>query len=764
MAQAKSTTRKILLRYISGNVLILFLPILLAGIYYEISLRGIEKSIDTTTISQISGNMSDIERFLLDIRQMSIQLSNDYDINFYLSSDKPLNNIEYYRLKTISQKLAPYVFGNTIMNHAFLYMEKSGFIVFENGFGLFDDIFGNIFIVEDYSAERWKNEILRSAGGEAFFHDQVISMGGENFTGHIYRRPIGYGDYYLGAIVAVLNRSALNKMLTEIPQKYGGWGFIQDENGSILASTNPDKAEIERTLGILPDADTYGYQSAGYRIYRLTSAFNGWKYNAVLSEARIYEGVRIIRTIAYILLLSAFSIGIAVSFFVAYTNTRPLGRLFDLILREQGKPAVRASSIYEQVESAIVLLSSRKRYLENEVRAAEKITRTYFFQNLLRGYYRARGEFAKDREMFNIVFSEKPYYVIICRLDALNAVREDASFARIRDALLKAAGRYCGEYDFIVPVSFDDIAVLRSTDPARSLRADAAAFLDHIRADIDTGMRGDFTFGIGTVTHDPYLLIISYSQAATAVSTLDHSRHEFVHFYDDILRIGDSFFYPIDLEESILRAVRSANADLLDSLIRRIKHDNLAARSLTVEQMRDLLYGLKVTIFRLFDDMQAVHPAIRERVAVWSDLPPSPERLDEYGEILNVLMAAHNQDKQGLNTAFKEAIRNYINDHFADPELGLMTIAREFGKSENYISNFYKEQAGECLSNAIQHIRFNKALQLLQETNDSVENIAVRCGYTRTNSFRRAFKRIYGMSPSEYRIRMLKNRVLTNIR
>ncbi|MCX7654971.1 MAG: AraC family transcriptional regulator [Treponemataceae bacterium] len=74
-----------------------------------------------------------------------------------------------------------------------------------------------------------------------------------------------------------------------------------------------------------------------------------------------------------------------------------------------------------------------------------------------------------------------------------------------------------------------------------------------------------------------------------------------------------------------------------------------------------------------------------------------------------------------------------------------------FHLSESYLSSFFKEQCGENISWYILRQRMTEARRLLLETRESVDGIALRCGYVNKASFRRAFRRMFGLSPSEYR-------------
>jgi AraC-like DNA-binding protein len=58
---------------------------------------------------------------------------------------------------------------------------------------------------------------------------------------------------------------------------------------------------------------------------------------------------------------------------------------------------------------------------------------------------------------------------------------------------------------------------------------------------------------------------------------------------------------------------------------------------------------------------------------------------------------------------------------------------------------------GESMSRYILQVRMNRAKKLM-DSNDgySIAEVAQRCGYEETSNFSRAFKQIYGITPSQY--------------
>lgn len=98
-----------------------------------------------------------------------------------------------------------------------------------------------------------------------------------------------------------------------------------------------------------------------------------------------------------------------------------------------------------------------------------------------------------------------------------------------------------------------------------------------------------------------------------------------------------------------------------------------------------------------------------------------------------------------------DPIRRYIEENFADRELGIELLCRKFGYSPSYLSHLYKVEQGENLVDEITRIRVQTAKRLLSATTDTVTSIAEQVGYNSAWTLTRAFRRQDGISPTQYR-------------
>ena len=106
--------------------------------------------------------------------------------------------------------------------------------------------------------------------------------------------------------------------------------------------------------------------------------------------------------------------------------------------------------------------------------------------------------------------------------------------------------------------------------------------------------------------------------------------------------------------------------------------------------------------------------------------------------------------KKNLNQLIQK-IQNYLNQNYMDSSLSLSKISEEFHISENYFSFLFKKEVSENFSVYLEKLRMAKAKELVLESSVSISELYQYTGYNNAASFRRAFKKKFGVSPKEMR-------------
>ena len=92
----------------------------------------------------------------------------------------------------------------------------------------------------------------------------------------------------------------------------------------------------------------------------------------------------------------------------------------------------------------------------------------------------------------------------------------------------------------------------------------------------------------------------------------------------------------------------------------------------------------------------------------------------------------------------------YINNHL-DETLDIKTLANEAALSDFHFHRIFKALKGEAIGGYITRLRLEATARLLRYTALTIEEIAFNIGYETPASLSKAFKKQYGISPTEYR-------------
>jgi two-component system, response regulator YesN len=116
-------------------------------------------------------------------------------------------------------------------------------------------------------------------------------------------------------------------------------------------------------------------------------------------------------------------------------------------------------------------------------------------------------------------------------------------------------------------------------------------------------------------------------------------------------------------------------------------------------------------------------------------------------ERIRQTMETHNQ-----SGPFIRKVYEYLEKHYTDNELNLDELATHLAMSAGYVSRLIKQHTGYGFTEFTNRFRIAKAIGLLSDPEKKIYEIAEEVGYSSQHYFSRAFKRITGSSPMDYRM------------
>lgn len=119
--------------------------------------------------------------------------------------------------------------------------------------------------------------------------------------------------------------------------------------------------------------------------------------------------------------------------------------------------------------------------------------------------------------------------------------------------------------------------------------------------------------------------------------------------------------------------------------------------------------------------------------------------LEKCVEMRNICI---DSNKSAINHA-----KSYIAEHFYEPDISLGRVPASANICATYFSSLFKKEFGETFVSYLTNVRMKKAKELLCCSSKRVTQIADEVGYNDYHYFASLFKKLNGMTPSEFRKR-----------
>lgn len=269
------------------------------------------------------------------------------------------------------------------------------------------------------------------------------------------------------------------------------------------------------------------------------------------------------------------------------------------------------------------------------------------------------------------------------------------------------------------------------------------------------------TAGIGSVCESLDALSESYADAKNAVF-FGESRGSNQAVYIDYIQPGN--VKNVDWSEkaisSIIREIRVGDKESLETKIDELIYE-LQEIKAPVAQFKIILMELSTELYKMtcayeidaseifgedIDVYRVVsHFTTLESIKLWL-----------LESCLKIRKSVSRERKNSAKILIDKAVV-YLEENYKDSSLSVEKICSVLNVSAAYFCTIFKKETGKTFLNYLTDLRMEKAVKLLEETEEKTYVISEMTGYTEPNYFSYVFKKKYGMSPSKYRKNRLEN-------
>lgn len=150
-----------------------------------------------------------------------------------------------------------------------------------------------------------------------------------------------------------------------------------------------------------------------------------------------------------------------------------------------------------------------------------------------------------------------------------------------------------------------------------------------------------------------------------------------------------------------------------------------------------------------FAEFEFARKAIEYQLDAYLLKPASEEIIID--TIKNCLKKKKKEDREEkIGNQNLDCVFAYIEAHYKEA-ISLKVLADIAHFSPTYLSRMFHQETGGTLCSYINKKRIENAKRLLLQTEQSIQEIAIDCGFINISHFNRVFKNLVGKSPMEYK-------------
>jgi YesN/AraC family two-component response regulator len=246
----------------------------------------------------------------------------------------------------------------------------------------------------------------------------------------------------------------------------------------------------------------------------------------------------------------------------------------------------------------------------------------------------------------------------------------------------------------------------------------------------------------------------SFNEAQQAMDGV-YAEEKRIVWYKETVSDSPMYYYPIDTQQRLLNTLKAGELEEGQRILEQVFSRNFKGREISYEMKQQFIIELKGTILKLLDQKplqeEEFFASVKNQIAQVQPSDAVEQLRAGFESIMKSICDVIAQKKNDQNKDTIVAIKLYVENEYNNSDLSISQIVESVNRRDKLISQLFKDQTGENLSDYLERVRIDKATELLLENQLTIDVIAGLVGYNSGHSFRRAFKRMRGVSPTVFR-------------
>lgn len=552
---------------------------------------------------------------------------------------------------------------------------------------------------------------------------------------------------YNGAVVITLKNRVINRILKMIKNDNNSSVFLIDDDGKIIRSFLSSEYAMDNDEVLGMDYAQVSRNQKNVVTYRVESKFYSWSFAVVTPKSDLTKKIGVVKYIMVFIYIMSILVGVLICLYYWYSNKKMVNQYFfcseNLAVKNNVLGASKAQNENRGFWKSFGTFLEQVENLQDTLDRQQEIVHKDSIGKLLLGKYENIQEFkdevGDEAEKF-LQFTG--FYVVVVRVET--QISGDFLIPN-QEIQAKVQSFFASELTiphWIYPIEHYTYAMILADNQNRNIF--------NIKEELgklnlyNQGVGGSF-LGISQRVDSLLKLSVAYEEALQICKSASFFqihvpliREEAEEIQGEVMSLENEF----QLEQTLLHGSEND----LEAILLQIRELNSeqVQHLYWLTHMINMLQCILVRCLKKENGDFSNQLIAKAQKAEW---PDEIFALLRTAKRYQVKVAEEKKDKQ--HEEIELELERIIREKYQDVNFSLVMLAERMNTSEQHLYKDFKLYFGVTFSDYLENLRIQKAGQLLME-GIAVKEVADQVGYGSDYSFRRAFKRNTGMTPSTY--------------
>ncbi len=565
------------------------------------------------------------------------------------------------------------------------------------------------------------NFIKLMDANDYFFLDST-----DDYVVCLHSVPMGSADITGQFIIMSKKDDLLNffKETIDIPLNIN----LYDKKGGVLLSCRDIENNKELT------AYRFSHQLVDYEVFADPDSYK--------------EGYKYLKQILMLIMGLFLFISAVVAFFVIKKNISPVDKFLSQVSKNNGNEYINSKNL----EGLFDKIAKRETVMSDELALNHEKSKSNLMNLLFKGEFENDDELNEQMELLNINFKHEMYITTMVEF----VFDEAVSYKELFAAKMLFNKTLSNSLKFLSMDFKENIEVFIFAFD-KNIETENITFLEEGITRAVRLFKGRetirFKFAVSHTYHSLIDAFGTFEETRNSLSNGIQTLSENIIWCtiaEEIAR--NSYYFPARLKQNMKFALKAGNNEEFNKALDRLLYFNQTNIVLMKSEIEGLIHELKLLIqssmaeCRIDDESKSTIILILDKIRNDS---LHPNVFEKFKTIADMIVKSSVDKTEQNDALLASSLIDYVYKNYQNPDFNRHSLSEFCKLSPDYASKYFKSKVGENFSEYLERIRIDEACKLLLK-NKKIEMVARSVGYASDGSFRRAFKKIMGITPTQY--------------